>query len=195
MKKLNINIILVVIFVFGLILAACAKPPTEEMNKAQDAVLRAENDADAVKYAGNTLIRATNALTLMQNEADAKRYKEAKDLAAEAISAAEKAVADGKTGAVRAKEEATMLLNSLSGPLVETASALSAARQVSNINLDFNALSGDLDQARRTYESAKQSLAANNYLDAIVQGQTVRSLLIDINARINDAAIVTNRKQ
>ena len=183
------------IIVFGLILAACAMPPTEEMNRAQDAVIRAENDADAVKYAGNTLIRASDALTRMQSEADAKRYDAAKNYAAEAITNAERAIADGKTGAARAKDEATLLLNSLPGPLAETASALSAARQVKNINLDFEALSGDLDSARRTYGEAQQNLAANNYRDAIIKGQSVRSALSDINARISEAAVETSRKQ
>ena len=193
MKKIHLNFTLPVVLV--LILASCAMPPTEEMNRAQDAVTKAENDADAVSYAGSTLIRARDALTRMQSEANAKRYDAAKNLAAEAISNAEKAVTDGKAAAARAKEEAANLVGSLAGPLAETASALNAARQINNLSLDFNALSGEMDSARRSYNDAQQSLSTNNYQDAIAKGQTVRSLLSDINASLTGAAQAVSRKQ
>ena len=193
MKKFN-NIFPAILGL-ALILAACAKPPVEEMNRAHDAVIRAENDADAVNYAGTTLIRARDALSRMQSEADAKRYDAAKNYAAEAVSAAEKAIADGKTGAVRAREEAAFLLNSLPGQLAETSSALDAARQVRNIDLNFDTLSGDMDLAYRTYDDARENLTANNYRDAVSKGQSVRSLLAGINAKISEAAQATSRKQ
>ena len=197
MKKHSINLpaVLPLILVLALIFAACARPPTEEMNRAHDAVIRAENDADTVAFAGNTLVRARDALVRMESEADAKRYDAAKNFAAEAVSAAERAVADGRAGALRARDEATNLINSLQGPLAETSSALNAARQVSNINLDFDALSEDLDSARRGYDDARQSLAANDYRDAINSGQNVRSLLAQINASINEATQAAARKQ
>ena len=193
MKKFTVT--LLALSVLGLFLAACAKPPTEEMNKAQDAVIRAENDADAVNYAGNTLIRARDALVKMQTEADAKRYDAAKNLAAEAVSTAEKAIEEGKTGAARAKDEAANLLNSLSGPLADTLNALNAAKQIKGLNFDFNALSADLDLANKTYDDAKQSLLANNYREAAIKGQSVRSLLAGINTSINEAVQAKSRKQ
>jgi len=186
--------IVAAIFVLGLILAACAKPPAKEVNRAHDAVIRAEDDADAVNYAGNSLIRARDALARMQSEADAKRFDAARSFAAEAISAAESAIADGRTGEARARDEAANLVNSLGAPLAETTNALNAARQLSSLNLDFNALSRDLDSARRSYEDARQSLAANNYRDAITQGQNVRTLLSGINARLNEASQAVLRK-
>jgi hypothetical protein len=184
-----------VFFLIFVILAACSMPPKEEMNKAQDTVLRAENDADAVGYAGNTLIRARDALTRMQNEADAKRYDAAKNYAAEAIALAERAETEGKTGAARAREEASALLSGLSGSLAETTTSLSAARNVENMVLDFNALSNELDSARRGYGEAEQSLQANDFRDAAAKGQNVRSQLADINAALTGAGIATSRKQ
>jgi len=193
MKKCIIP--LLVLSVLGLFMAACAKPPTEEMNKAQDAVIRAENDADAVNYAGNTLTRARDTLAKMQSEADAKRYDAARNLAAEAVSTAEKAIEEGKTGAARAKDEAANLLNSLSGPLADTSNALSAARQIKGITLDFDALSKDLDSANTTYNEARQNLLANNFREATAKGQSVRSLLAGINTGINEAIQAKSRKQ
>jgi len=194
MKKFTI--IFTAILVFGFISIGCAtKPPTEEMNKAQDAVMAAENDADAVTYAGNTLFRAREALSQMKSEANAKRYDTAKNFAAEAIAAAEKAIADGKTGAARAKDEAANLVNGLSGPLAETTNALDTARQVKDLNLNLDSLSGDLDSARQTYDNARQNLAANNYKEAINNGQSVRSTLAGINAKLTEATQATSRKK
>jgi hypothetical protein len=86
-----------------LLAGGCAKPPTEEMDAASAAVTRAENDPDAVTYAGNSLARAREALNRMSVEADSKRYDAAKSFAAEAIAAADKAISDGRAGAARAK--------------------------------------------------------------------------------------------
>ena len=191
MKKLNL--ILLALIIIGM--AACAKPPTDEMNRAHDAVIRAESDVNAVNYAGNSLVRARDALARMESEAEAKRYDAAKNFAAEAISAAEKAIADGKTGADRAKDEAVNLLNSLPGPLAETSDALSAAEQLHNINLDFDRLFEDLDMANETYDSARVSLAGNNYNDAINKGHSVRVVLGEINASLSEAVQAISRKQ
>lgn len=198
MKKRNIIFSprgFAVIFIAALILAACATPPTEEMNNANDAVTRAENDADAVTYAGNTLVRARDALTRMQAEADAKRYDAAKNFAAEAISLADKAIADGKTGAARAREEAANLVNSTGGSITETAAALDAARQVENIQVDFDGIDAEMDSIRGTYDEARQNLENNSYPEAVSKCQNIRSALTGINTRLSEAAQATNRKQ
>ena len=183
------------IVVFGWILAACATPPTEDMNRAHDAVIRAENDADAVAYAPAEIIRAREALSRMQSEADAKRYDAARNFAAEAIAYAERAIDEGWAGATRARSEAAALLNGLETPLSETRTAISSARQVDNINLDFDTLSRDMGTAGQTYDSARQSLNDNNYRDAIAGGHSVRSMLSDINSTINYAVQDAARKR
>jgi len=190
----KIGFIFLTILVIGL-LGACSTPPKEEMEKAHDAVTRAENDADAVTYASNILVRARDALTRMQNEADAKRYDMAKTYAAEAVTQAERAIAEGKSGAVRAKDEAENLVNSLAGPMAETASSLDAAWRSEKINLDFAALNMDMEAARRTYNDARTNLQSNRYRDAISHGQTTRSLLAGINAALTEGAQAASRKQ
>ena len=183
------------LFVLVIVMTACATPPLDEMNKAQDAVIRAESDIDAVIYGQNSLIRANDALARMKSEADAKRYDAAKNYASEAINNAENAIAEGKTGAARAKEEAADFINSLRGPLGETSAALNNARKVNNIQIDFDTLSRDMDSANRIYGEAQQSFQSNYYTEAIGKGQTVRSLLSSINTRLSEAAQDTNRKQ
>jgi hypothetical protein len=192
MKKLRI-VPAVLFAVAVVLLAACAKPPTEEMNKAIDAVTRAENDADAVTYAGNTLLRAQDALTRMREEAGSKRYDSARSLAAEAAAAAEKAISDGKSAAARAREDAAVLLNGLNTTAAETESALTNARQQHIIEAD--ALAGEFLSAKDTIEDARRSFSAGNYPDASAKGRTARSELEDIKARIAEATQAMSRRK
>ena len=177
-----------------LVFAACTTPPTEEMNNAQDAVTRAENNADAVTFAGNTLIRARDALTRMYNEAEAKRYEDAKNLAAEAITLAERAIEEGMIAAIRARDEAVALLHGLAGPLEETSGALNAAGQDESLDLDVNGLSSDLDSAYRSYGEAQQQIQDSNFQGAIANGHYVRSTISGINAAITTAAQASRQK-
>jgi len=181
--------------VLALAISACSAPPTEEMQRARDAVTRAENDADAVTYAGNTVVHARDALTRMQDEADNKNYDTAKEFALEAINSAEKAIADGQSAKERSKTEASALLDSVQNSLAETSSAINNARNVPDIQLDFDALTQNTDGARQTYGEAQQSFQDGNNPDAIAKGQDARSQLADINTTINEAAFDTSRKQ
>jgi hypothetical protein len=195
MKKLPIvPVLLSVAAAVILLAAACAKPPTDEMNKAIDAVTRAENDADAVTYAGNTLLRAQDALTRMREEAGSKRYDSARSLAAEAAAAAEKAISDGKSAAARAREDAVNLLNGLKTTVTETESALTNARQ-QNMNIDDNVLTEDLLSAKDTIDDAQRSFATGDYPDASSKGRTARSELENIKNRIAEATQAVSRKK
>jgi hypothetical protein len=193
MKRI-INAIYVA-FIFAFAISACSAPPTEEMQRARDAVTRAENDADAVAYAGNTVIHARDALTRMQDEADSKNYDTAKEFAIEAINSANKAIADSQSAKERSKTEASTILNSVQSSLAETSNAINNARNVPDIQLDFNTLTQETDEARDTYGEAQQSFQDGNNPDAIAKGQAARGQLADINTKINEAAFDTSRKQ
>ncbi|MDR0463948.1 MAG: DUF4398 domain-containing protein, partial [Treponema sp.] len=122
--KIRILFIFIIISFFVL---NCEQPPLAEMDSAREAVFRAENDADAVQFAGGTLERAQDALRRMQTEADSKRYDAARTLAEEAIAAAEKALIDGKAGAQRAASESAALISGLRTEINETTSNVSSA--------------------------------------------------------------------
>ncbi|MDR2259095.1 MAG: DUF4398 domain-containing protein [Treponema sp.] len=193
----NIRITMLISAILGIALLSggCAKPPTEEMENAVAAVIRAENDADAVTYAGSTLVRARESLNRMQTEADSKRYDAARSYAAEAIAAADKAIADGRAGAARAREEAASLISALKPAVSETGEAIRAAKTARNLNLDFAGIDRDFEAARRTAEQAEVSLAGNNYQDALDKGRSARAGLSDINQRLSAAATAASRKK
>ena len=190
MKLIPIYIICV-LFVLGAF--GCAKPPTEEMNKAVEAVTRAENDADAVQYAGNTLTRARDTLKRMQTEADSKRYDAAKTLANEAIAAAEKAIADGRAGAARAREEANSLLSALRPEIQQTGQSIQSAQQA-GLKLDYSALNSDFETARQSAAQAETAFSGNRYQDALERGRSARSVLSGINQKLTNAVIAITGK-
>ena len=178
----------------GIVFLACAQPPTEEMNRAIQALDRAENDAGALLYAPNYLSRARDALNRMQEEANSKRFDSARNYAEDVIANAERAVREGGIAASRAGDEAQNFLNGLRSPLTETESNLDTARQVENIQLDFDPLDDLLETAKNGYESAQQSLSEGDYPDALDKGQVVRSILSDINNQVSQAAMAVSQK-
>jgi hypothetical protein len=165
------------------------------MDAAESAVIRAENDSDAVTFAGSTLARAREALNRMREEAASKRYDAAKNYAAEAVAAAGKAISDGRAASARAREEAAALLATVKDSLEETGHSIGNAKAVENIDLDFNQVDGDFDTARRTADQAEVSLAGNNYQDSMEKSRTARGILGDISARIAGAAITVSKKK
>jgi hypothetical protein len=187
---MRLRYILFTCVVFALVLG-CAKPPLAEMDSAREAVFRAENDADAVVYGSNSLARARDALRRMQIEADSKRYDAARTLAAEAIAAAERAIADGRTGVVRAREEAASALAGLSTELEDTSRNISGARY-SQLDLDYDALERDLRGAYNLTDRAEADQAEGRYQDALDKARDVRASLFDINQKVSTA--VTRKK-
>jgi hypothetical protein len=175
--------------------AACAKPPLAEMDAAENAVIRAENDSDAVNFAAGSLVRAREALSRMQEEAASKRYEAAKNYASEAVMAADKAINDGRAASARAREEAAALLATVKDSLEETGRYIDTAKAVEHIDIDFNQVDQDFDFARRTTDQAEVSLAGNRYQDSMEKSQTARGILGDISSRITGAAITVSRKK
>jgi hypothetical protein len=176
-------------------ISGCAKPPTEEMDNAEAALARAENDPDAVAYGSPSIIRAREALSNMRSEAAAKRYDSAKTYALDTVSAAERAIADGKTGAQRARDEASSSLNGALASLGETQKNIDAASGVIGIQLDFDAINGDYASARSQTDQAQRALNTADYRGSLERSQAARSLLGNINTRISQASIVSSRKK
>jgi hypothetical protein len=189
MKLKYIILVLLAGLIFG-----CAKPPTEEMNNAIEAVTRAENDADAVLYGAGSLARARDALRRMQTEADSKRYDAAKTLAGEAIAAADRAIADGQTGAARAREEAASLLASLRPMIAETGQRINSA-QSAGLVLDYIELGQEFDAVRLNTDQAEVALAGRQYQDALEKGRNARAGLSDIDQKIASAVRIVSTKK
>jgi len=179
-------------FILIVIISGCEQPPLAEMDSAREAVFRAENDADAVQYAAGTLARAQDALRRMQIEADAKRYDSARTLAAEAASAAEKAVNDGRAASQRAGVDSAALVNGLRSEIDETTSNVSAARYA-QMDLDYESLDSRIVNAHNAADKAEADQAAGRYQDAANGAREVRSDLANMNQIVANAAPIRKK--
>ena len=208
--KIKLFFIFIIISVF---ISGCEKPPLAEMDSAREAVFRAENDADAVQYAGGTLERARDALRRMQAEADSKRYDAARTLAEEAITAAEKAISDGKAGAQRAAAESAALISSVRSEIEDTAALLNETAALisglrseidettSNVSsaryalmaLDYDDLERRIINAHNTADRAEVDNAAGRYQDAIEKARAVRAELAIINQMVANAVPIVKK--
>jgi len=186
--------ILCAALVVAMLAISCAKPPTEEINNATEAVTRAENNQDAVTYAGNTLARARDALTKMNAEAASKRYDAARSYAAEAIAAAEKAIIDGRTGAERARNDAAAIVSRLKPLIEETEQGINAAR-TANLPLDYDSIDTEFSTARHEADQAQIALSSSRYGDATDRGRSARQRLNDINQQLAITSMAVTRKK
>jgi hypothetical protein len=185
---------LCVALVLAMLAVGCAKPPTEEMNNATEAVTRAENDSNAVTYAGGSVARARDALTRMSAEASAKRYDSARSYAAEAIAAADRAINDGRAGAERARNEAATYIADLKPLLAETEQGINAARKA-RLPLDFKSIDEDFNEARSNTAQAEAAYAGNRYSVAIDRARSARVGLNGINQRLSTSTLAVTRRK
>jgi uncharacterized phage infection (PIP) family protein YhgE len=130
----------------------------------------------------------------MNAEAESKRYDAAKTYAAEAIAAADKALADGQAGAARAREEAAALIAGLAPVITETEQGLQSAKKA-DLDLNFDGLDKDFRTARENAAQAETALSENQYRDALEKGREAKAGLSDINQQLSGAATAVSRKK
>jgi hypothetical protein len=196
MKKITDKLLAALIIMGGLFLmAACDSPPREEMQKAGDAVIAAENDKDAVTYAGSTLIAARGALDRMREEAALKHYANAKTYAAEAVKTADQAIAEGQAGVLRAREAAAPQLQSLTPALSEANNIVAEAAQVPDTNLDAAALNQELEAAQQIAAEAQDSFNNNNYEEALEKIQAANNEISNVTGKVSGAVQAASRKK
>jgi F0F1-type ATP synthase membrane subunit b/b' len=192
-KKQDIKRFIILSILGFIILGGCAKPPTEEMEAATEALIRAENDPDAAAFGETSLNRARDAIFRMRQEANLKRYDAAKAYANEAISAAEKAISDGRAAAQRAREEASGLLSTVKDSLTETQGLLSHAKG-NGLTLDYEALDQGVEDAEGAINQA-ESVVTSQPREALEKGQSARAALSDIRGQISQGAREASSKK
>ena len=182
MRKIGSLLIILLVLAVG-----CAKPPTEEMENARDAVFRAQNDPDANEYAMNTLVRARIAIQRMDEEAANKNFDMAKTHATEAIALAQRAINEGKQGANRSGDVTASAVINLKPEIEETQRSVNEARY-KNLKLDYDALDRDIIKAYSDADRAEASQADGRVQEAQDIAREVRANLAAINQKVAGAA-------
>jgi hypothetical protein len=193
MKYLQ-KLLMCVLFVSLVLMTGCSREPTEEINRAEEAVARAENDPDAVSYSGNLLASAQESLAQMYEEVDAKNFDAAIDHANNATTYAQRAIDEGRTASMRARDEASTILSGLRTQIQETDQRIENAK-AANLPLDFDSIDSDFNSARRTFDQAQSAMSGNRYQEAIFISNGVRSSLNAVNQKLGNVAMSVSRKK
>jgi hypothetical protein len=104
----------------------CAKPPTEEMAKAEKAVEDAKQK-EAPAYAPEQFAKADDSLKKAKELVTAKKYKEAKQAAAETEGLAQQAVAGVEPAKTKMKTDAEQLTQDIQKIIDEAKAAIEGA--------------------------------------------------------------------
>ncbi len=104
----------------------CAKPPTEEMAKAEKAVEEAKQK-EAPAYAPEQFAKADESLKKAKELVTAKKYKEAKQAATETEGLAQQAVAGVEPAKTKMKTDAEQLAQDIQKIIDEAKAALEGA--------------------------------------------------------------------
>jgi len=192
--KIIRNSLICVLLVFLALMTGCTQPPTEEMNEAEEAVARAENDPNAVNYAGNLIERAKDSLAMMYEEADAKRYDSAINYANDAIDLAERAINEGSGQAWLSKNEATSVMGNVGSQIIETEQRIDKAK-AAKLPLDYETIDRDFNAAQRTFDQARSALNSGRYQEAIFLSNNVRNSLSGINQKLGTTVMEVVRKK
>ncbi|HXG89033.1 MAG TPA: DUF4398 domain-containing protein [Vicinamibacterales bacterium] len=164
---------------FILILAACAVPPSKEMDRAQGAIESARA-AGADQYATTEFTAATDALRKSEEAAAQRDFRLALSLAIDSFSQAQTAAkaavearAKSRGDAERAASQVNTLLVQANSHLADPAIAKLPRRTVEEVR-------GVIDAAQKVMQEARAAIEAHDYARAL-------SLTDGVAARIQAA--------
>ncbi len=196
MKKL---IVVFVCVCSVIMLTACGAPPKEQIDAAKNLVNSVSSEAEV--YAPDSLKAAQNKMAALDAEISTqegkffKSWKATTQLAIELKAAAEKAKLDAEEGKIRAKNEAE-------AALVETETAIAAAREMlakaptgKGTTADLAALTGDVDAAAASLESAKALILEEKYAEVKTAAVSSKEMADRVVAEIEAAIEMISAKK
>lgn len=127
LKRKDINRILVLMVALSFaLLSGCAKPPTEEITKAETAVAEAKQK-EADLYVRDVFTKAEESLKKAKDLVTAKKYKEAKEVAEETARIAQQSVSMVEANKAEMKQEAEQMVKDIQGAMAELKTSVAMA--------------------------------------------------------------------
>ncbi|MFT5365325.1 MAG: hypothetical protein ACI8V2_000262 [Candidatus Latescibacterota bacterium] len=169
-----------------LVVAGCAKPPTQELDAAKSA-LEAAKAAEAEIYAPDTYRSATNAMNDANAKVEQKDYEGAKTSAVQAKEFADRAKSEADTNKRQTRDEAQAIINRVASGLSDAQTSLATAPRGKGADEDLDQLNADLGQAEANLSTARSSLNGGKYKDALAQAGSAESKMSQIPASVQTA--------
>jgi hypothetical protein len=167
---------------FGILAAACAQPPVQEIAAAQ-AAINAAVQAGAEDYAIDDLRSSRDTLTMANTEVEAKAYKDAKVSALDAKAKAEAALAAVEVGKAHAKAKAEAGITTVQTILVDVNTLLANPKLKGTSPLKDAAkeMGSQVDLMKTSYDAGKYKVVCDNI-------SALQNLVTDLKARAEEAS-------
>jgi hypothetical protein len=184
----------IAVLVLGLAISVvgCGAPPTADIDAAKSAIAAA-GTAGAGDYAAASLKSAEDAQAALDAELKAqegkwfKSYDKAKQLAADAKVAGEKAAADAAAGKEKAKADATQAIADAKAALTEAEALLAKAPKGKGSAADIAAMKTDLTTAGTTIADAEAALGNAKFLDAKAKAESAKGAATTVKTAVEEA--------
>jgi hypothetical protein len=182
------------ILALALLVVGCAKPPVEEQNAAKQALDNARTIAE--KWAPNEWRSAQQAFDDANKEIETqnnrfalmRNYDKAKQMLADAKTAADRAKQAGTDNKEAAKKEAEAKLADADAAITAARTALDAAPKTKDTKADLELFKSDLDGLGTSLGDAKNMMAQEAYKEVSAKADTVKNQATDIKTKLEEAA-------
>jgi len=184
--------ILILVLGLAVTVAGCGAAPTADIDAAKTAITTA-GTAGAGDYAASSLKAAEDAQAALDAELKAqdgkwfKSYDKAKELAAAAKGAGEKAAADATAGKEKAKADATQAVTDAKAALTEAQGLLEKAPKGKGSAADIAAMKTDLATVETTIAEAEAALGNAKYIDAQAKAESAKNAATTVKTAVETA--------
>jgi len=196
-SKRSILMAAVLLAFVALVTIGCAKPPDQEMQQAQSAI-EAAKTAGADTYAADSLGKAQDVLSQAHAEMQAqsgkmfKSYTKAKELLAQAKTAADQAATAAAAGKAQAKSDAEAAVNAAKTALDGATQAVATAPASKDAKADLEAMQSDLTTLKTLIGEADSALASEDYAGAKQKAEQVQKEAASIVSDVQQAVAKKN---
>ncbi|MFQ5720172.1 MAG: hypothetical protein ACE5IK_11555 [Acidobacteriota bacterium] len=188
------SIVLIMGVGLGLLAGGCAKPPEDDLARAEEA-LQAVRDAEGATYAKASLRDVAVALRAAQLEVETQKERFAilrnYDDAKQKLKITMEKAAAARTEAVEAKEaarvEAEDRLEKARAALAAAESSLEEAPRGKGTKADIAALESDVEGIKTQIAALEGQIAAEEYLDAQDKAGSIITAANEVTAEIQAA--------
>ncbi len=176
------------------LVAGCAKPPQEDLTKAQGA-LQAAKDAQAEKYAKTELQSVEDLLNQANTEIETqnakfalfRNYDKAKELLAQAFAAGEKAKQAAIDGKAAAKKDAETSLADAKAAVTAAKEILTKAPKGKDTKAEIEAMTSDVAGMETAVTEIEGQIAKEEYLDAAAKAKSVKDKAAQVQSQVQQA--------
>jgi len=179
----------------GLLLAGCAKPPTEEINAAQATIDSVKALPDVQTYGMDQVRAAETALAAVRQQVTEKKYKEAREALPNVVSTARGAVTAAAGAKEAARVAAEQAIADARAAIQEAEGKIPQAPKTGKGAIrDIRALRADVDSAKVDLAAAEAANGTMDYATASAKARDAVSKAHAVTQTVNDALAMRARR-